>query len=432
MSYDWHATFRISEEQKADALTRGQDDFRQVRDLYARLRLLSQIQALTSRRNSRWAKKRKHYKEIVHQAQGTAPYTRDLIGPEQHRLRRLGILWPRLDADVLEMLPPGSFYLQFQFTLEEPFVSKDDAPFYPHDNPLRKEWAFKVPMVGGSGWKGNLRAAMRWKNDGQESDDLRLLFGPPRPEGTVPEGYFRAGRLRFYPTYFDALELEMLNPHDRKSGSGLDPFNLECVPTGGQGVFSLLYVPFDRAGLPWEEYGAEVGSHLKQVTRGLQVMFRTLGFSAKRTSGFGLAAEAVDGPYGKGKGRLIIHADLFREQEVETEAEGILPVQTGPPSPPDGVDEFIENGEFPILMRSKEVAAQPWGNSKKRRYKRVRDVYLAWKAALEAWEQQTQRAEVEKPGGPKPPPLQPLAFASFAELVSVASNAARRLEVSHE
>jgi hypothetical protein len=428
MSYDWHATFRISEEREADALIRGQGDFRQVRDVYGRLKLLSQVQALSP--PPRWAKERTHYREIVHQAQGAAPYTRDLITLEQRRLHRLGILRPRLDADVLEMLPPGSFCLQFQFTLEEPFVSKDDASFYPHDNPLRKEWAFKVPMLGGSGWKGNLRAAMRWQNNGQESDDLRLLFGPPRPEGTVPEGYFRAGRLRLYPTYFDALELEMLNPHDRATGSGKDPFNLECVPTDGHGVFSLLYVPFDRAGWSWGEYRAEVGRHLKQVTRGLQTMFRTLGFSAKRTSGFGLAAEEVKSADRRRTGELIIHADVFREQE--TEIQPASPAQAGPPPRPDGVDEFMENGEFPILMRSKEVSAQPWGNSKKRRYKRVRDAYLAWKTTLEDWEQQTQRTEAEKPGGPKLPPLQPLAFASFAELVSVASNAARRLEVSHE
>jgi len=331
------------------------------------------------------------------------------------------------------MLPPGSFCLQFQFTLEEPFVSKDDAPFYPHDNPLRKEWAFKVPMVGGSGWKGNLRAAMRWKNDGRENkdDDFRLLFGPERPEGTVPEGYFRAGRLRFYPTYFDALELEILNPHDRESGSGRDPFNLECVPAGGQGVFSLLYVPFDRAGQPWKAYKEEVGHHLRQVTKGLRAMFCTLGFSAKRTSGFGLAAEEVKSADGRRIGELIIHADVFREQETETQPAS--PAQVGPPPRPDGVDEFMENGEFPILMRSKEVAAQPWGNSKKRRYKRVRGAYLVWKVAFEAWEQQAKKAGAGKPAEFQAgPPLQTLRFDSFTALVSVSGEAARRLEVNHE
>ncbi len=241
MSYDWYATFQISAEGEADALIRREGIFSEVRDRYGQLRLLSQAQALSPLPN--WAKERTHYRGIVHQAGSPSTYTRELIVPEQHRLRRMGILWPCLDASVLQTLPVGSFGLQFRFTLEEPFVSKDDAPFYPHDNPLRKEWAFKVPMIGGSGWKGNLRAAMRWQNEGQEGKDFRLLFGPPRPEGAVPDGYFRAGRLRFYPTYFDALELEMLDPHDRESGSGRDPFNLECVPAGAHGVFSLLYVP---------------------------------------------------------------------------------------------------------------------------------------------------------------------------------------------
>ena len=430
MSYDWHATFQVSNERDAEALRKGEDAFREVRDLYARLRLLSQVQALASLSDSDWVKKRRDYRKIVHPApRGRAPYA-GLIAAEQRRLRRLGMLWPRLDADVLETLPMGSFGLQFRFTLEEPFVSKDDAPFYPHDNPLRKEWAFKVPMIGGSGWKGNLRAAMRWLNDGEENDDFNLLFGPPRPEGTVPEGYFRAGRLRCYPTYFDALDLEMLNPHDRESGSGRDPFNLECVPADGHGVFSLLYIPFDRTGLPWQEYKAEVGRHLKQIARGVQAMFRILGFSAKRTSGFGLAAEVVEGVEGRGKGVLMIHAKAFRGEEPE--AESASPVQTGPPLRPEGLEEFMVNGEFPV-MGKRELKEMRWASKKVTRYKRVRDAYLEWKAALEAWEQQGKEAEPKEPTESQAPlPLRPLTFASFAELVSVADEAARLLEVSHE
>ena len=428
MSYDWYATFRISAEEDADALIRREGVFSEVRDCYGQLRLLSQVQALVP--PPTWARERKHYRKMVHRARGTPPYTGELIISEQRRLHRLGMLWPRLDTSVLEMLPPGSFGLQFRFSLEEPFVSKDDAPFYPHDNPLRKEWAFKVPMVGGSGWKGNLRAAMRWQNEGQEDDDFRLLFGPPRPEGAVPDGYFRAGRLRFYPTYFDALELEMLNPHDRESGSGRDPFNLECVPIGGQGVFSLLYVPFDRAGLPWDDYRDEVGCHLERATRGLQAMFRTIGFSAKRTSGFGLAAEVVEGAEARGQGMLIIHAEAFREESPEVGP--VSSVQAGPPPRPEGLEEFMVDGELPIMGKH-ELKDQPWGKKKVSRYKRVRNAYLEWKAALEAWEQQAKEAEPEESTESQAlPPLRPLAFTSLTELVSVADEAARLLEVNHE
>jgi hypothetical protein len=186
MSYDWYATFRIGGEEEADALIRREGAFSEVRDRYGQLRLLSQVQALTSLPDSDWAKERKHYRKIAHPERGTAPFTGELIASERKRLHRLGILSPRLDATVLQMLPLGSFGIQFRFILEEPFISKDDALFYPHDNPLRKEWAFKVPMIGGSGWKGNLRSARRWLNDGQENDDFCLLFGPVACGSTPP------------------------------------------------------------------------------------------------------------------------------------------------------------------------------------------------------------------------------------------------------
>lgn len=429
MRYDWHAAFRIGGEADADALTRRKDAFSEVQDPYAQLRLLSQVQALDSLAGFQWVKERSHYRAIVHRVRGKAPYTADLIVPQQQRLERLGLLWPRLYCGVLQMLLQGSFSLQFRFTLEEPVVSKDDAPFYPHENPLRKEWVFKVPMIAGSGWKGSLRSAMHWLNDGQENDDLRLLFGPPRPEGTVPDGYFRAGRLLFYPTYFDALELEMLNPHNRESGGGRDPFNLECVPAGGHGVFSLLYVPFDCAGLSWDEYRAEVGRHLVQVARSLQAMFRSLGFSAKRTSGFGLAAEAVEAVEGQGKGTLTIHAQVFRDKQPGVSTAP--PVWAGPPPRPDGIEEFMENGEFPSLGKG-ELRDRSWASKRVSRYKKVRDAYLQWQAALQASEQQAKGSGPEKPTEPQATSLRPLTFASFTELVLVADGAARLLEAAHE
>lgn len=54
-------------------------------------------------------------------------------------------------------LPPHSFFLQFPFTLARPYISKDDETFHVCENPVRKEKVFKVPMVEGSTWKGNLR-----------------------------------------------------------------------------------------------------------------------------------------------------------------------------------------------------------------------------------------------------------------------------------
>ena len=60
----------------------------------------------------------------------------------------------------LSILPKGSWDLQLTFTLRKPYLSRDDMDFYILDNPVKKEWVFKVPYVAPSQWKGALRAAM--------------------------------------------------------------------------------------------------------------------------------------------------------------------------------------------------------------------------------------------------------------------------------
>lgn len=57
-------------------------------------------------------------------------------------------------------LPPMSFLLRLPFTLNKPYISRDDAVFHILDNPLKTEWVFKVPVVAASSWKGALRSAM--------------------------------------------------------------------------------------------------------------------------------------------------------------------------------------------------------------------------------------------------------------------------------
>ena len=49
-------------------------------------------------------------------------------------------------------------------------------------------------------------------------------------------------------TFFDLIDVEVINPHSRKTRAGTHPIYLECVPQGAKGTFSLLYVPFDLIG----------------------------------------------------------------------------------------------------------------------------------------------------------------------------------------
>ncbi|MDM7911767.1 MAG: RAMP superfamily CRISPR-associated protein [Methanotrichaceae archaeon] len=236
--------------------------------------------------------------------------------------------------------------MHFSFTLLKPYISRDDTDFYIIDNPVKKEWVFKVPYIAPSQWKGALRSAMMQElvaklNAGKIDKDkfieerLRLyrLFGNEKDGtsdflnctlarhllGAVPEseqgrekksleaktrevetefetvlrdkGYRKGeiegfqGSLHFYPTYFDRIGLEVINPHDRETGAGKNPIYFECVPTDTSGSFTLLYVPLVGP----EVSEGEAKEDLEAVARGIKAMMTRYGFGAKTSSGFGVA-----------------------------------------------------------------------------------------------------------------------------------------------
>ncbi len=262
----------------------------------------------------------------------------------------IGKMWPTLSSlqliptpPDLSILPPGSWFLQFKFTLAKPWMSKDDDPFYvaASVNPLRKDKVFKVPFMAASSWKGLLRWTLMHLRLAQKKDELTaerfaqerfvqtLLFGDEQgeepagvkgfakyidslaPEGTRAEyerllrQYFgvkpeyplprHSGRLFFYPTFFDQIDVEVINPHSRKTRAGTQPIYLECVPVGAKGTFSLLYVPFDLIETGHKNMKDEAAKHLHYLARAIRAMFLTYGFSAKRTSGYGVAEDKIDG-----------------------------------------------------------------------------------------------------------------------------------------
>ena len=55
--------------------------------------------------------------------------------------------------------PHGSWTLDVPFTLRKSYISRDDTDFYIIDNPVKKEWVFKVPYVV-QPVEGALRSAM--------------------------------------------------------------------------------------------------------------------------------------------------------------------------------------------------------------------------------------------------------------------------------
>lgn len=175
----------------------------------------------------------------------------------------------------LEQLPQFSFMLKVPFVLKKPYLSKDDRVFHIIDNPVHKDKVFQTPMVAPSSWKGALRAAMGYQEDNEK---IIQLFGNAHDD---EKG--QSGRLYFYPTFFDRIGLEVINPHDRKKGtSARGPIYLECVSENATGDFVVLYIPFGKVN------ETEVAQDLELVAKGVEAMLTVYGFGAKTSSGFGV------------------------------------------------------------------------------------------------------------------------------------------------
>lgn len=256
-------------------------------------------------------------------------------------------LWtPQIDRKTLL---PHSLFLQFRFTLVKPFISRDDESFYIIENPVKKEKVFKVPMMAASGWKGNLRwaAGKHFVDElpaGLRIDTLNSAFdrrlGLIRVfgnENAAISTYFNRslaakiaqkeladlnendyddktlvksvaekfqhyvkekipktkevsgvqGRLYFYPTFFDRIDLDVINPHNRTTRSGKNPIYIEVVPEKAEGVFSLLWMPFDLIGDRNARKKA-LRNDWTIIRAALRDVLLTYGFSAKKTSGYGI------------------------------------------------------------------------------------------------------------------------------------------------
>jgi CRISPR-associated protein Cmr2 len=228
-------------------------------------------------------------------------------------------LWSLMAAPAVDLanLPSYTFFLQFPFRLTKSYLSRDERVFYIVDNPVRRDKVFQLPCVAPSSWKGGLRAAL-WKlGYGETHTGIRRLFGNEKGA----EGDFRAGRLRFFPTFFKRHSLEIINPHDRERKVGKNPILFESVPAGTTGVFSLLYVPFDWQGQDEAQVRQEVAEDLKLVADGVPAMLCVHGFGAKTSSGYGAVVESFVGTRERKRdnlpaGRMLLKAVLGEPAEV--------------------------------------------------------------------------------------------------------------------
>ncbi|WP_205880839.1 RAMP superfamily CRISPR-associated protein [Limisphaera ngatamarikiensis] len=211
----------------------------------------------------------------------------------------------------LDPWPPALLHnswlaIAVEFELLTPWYSKDDRLFHVLDNPVRKDRVFGVPYMAAASWKGMLRWACRMQDglrdhlesgkrfeEWNDPEWVLHLFGNEKGE----EEDFHQGALGFYPTWFDKIGFEVINPHDRSRRAGTQPIYYEVVPgrrpkaggsnadqEGGKGFLCLLYAPWP--GMKAETKPEEVLHHLLEA---IETMLTVYGVSAKRTVGWGTA-----------------------------------------------------------------------------------------------------------------------------------------------
>lgn len=186
----------------------------------------------------------------------------------------------------MRLLPDGSCLLEVGVRLQSPFFSRDDRPFYPTDNVLRRHHVFHTPCLSAAGLKGLLRWA--WNMSGGSKEDEALLFGEA---ADGDEALSRQGLLYLWPVFWEGeTGIEVINPQNRTSGAGTKPIKYEVVKAGGKGSLFLLLL--NRENAAPRLMGPLVEALLYLLDHG--------GLSAKSSAGWGQAVFTVGRLYMKG------------------------------------------------------------------------------------------------------------------------------------
>lgn len=215
-------------------------------------------------------------------------------------VRSLRVSEPGKIANDLDLRPdlfslPASSWVGIclDFELLTSWCSKDARVFHLMDNPVRKDRVFGVPFMSAASWKGLLRwACLMQKNlrkhpeegksaeESRDSDWILPLFGNEKGE----KEHFHQGALVFYPTWFDKVGFEVINPHSRERRAGTQPIYYEVVPPGAQGTLYLLYAPW-----PGMAPKVDPKDFMPGLLEAIEALLTTYGISAKRTVGWGTA-----------------------------------------------------------------------------------------------------------------------------------------------
>lgn len=95
------------------------------------------------------------------------------------------------------------------------------------------------------------------------------------------------GRAVFYPTYFDSLDFEIINPQDRLKRAGGNIVFYEVVPKDTEGTFQMVYIPHDAVLKTDEDIKKEAGSDFAFLKELIKHIMDYEGIGAKTKLGWG-------------------------------------------------------------------------------------------------------------------------------------------------
>lgn len=99
----------------------------------------------------------------------------------------------------------------------------------------------------------------------------------------------KRGRAVFYPTYFEEVSLEVINPHNRNTKAGSSPIYYEVVPSGSEGFVQIVYIPYDAIVLSKEELEKQVELDRRILEGLIRYAIEEIGIGAKTKLGWGKA-----------------------------------------------------------------------------------------------------------------------------------------------
>ena len=99
------------------------------------------------------------------------------------------------------------------------------------------------------------------------------------------------GRGIFYPTYFNKVDYEIINPQDKGKRKGTNPIFYEVVPKGSKGTFQFIYIPFNGILKDTKELNNEIKDDQKFIKDIFQYCLNDKGIGAKTKLGWGLAED---------------------------------------------------------------------------------------------------------------------------------------------